>query len=65
MSLHVSPAASAVNGQADFDVGQGNVGPGFVSPFNEADAAIGKVLFQPGFEEFVRVIESIKIKVIQ
>lgn len=58
-------AAGCLHGKTDLDVRLRNVGQGLVGPFDEADAFACEIFVQPGFEEFVWCIESIKIKVIQ
>lgn len=58
-------APCAFNAQQNFDVRLGNIGRSFFGPFNEANAASGKVLIEPRIQEFVRLIEAIEIKVIQ
>lgn len=51
--------------EADVDICCGNIGARFVRPLNEADAIAQEILFKPCIQKFIRVCESIKIKVIQ
>jgi hypothetical protein len=58
-------AASAVNGKAQLDIRLGDVGQSLVGPLDKAHTIAREVFIKPCIQEFVRLIEAIKIKVIQ
>ncbi|MBS1209768.1 MAG: queG [Proteobacteria bacterium] len=57
--------AFAFDLQEDFQIGLGNVRKGFFCPLHDTSAIAAKVFFQSCFQKFIRMSESIKIKVIQ
>lgn len=58
-------ATSTINGKAQLEIRLGNVGQSLVGPFDKAYTVAREVFIKPCIQEFVRVVESIKIKVIQ
>jgi len=55
----------ASHGKPDVQVGGGQIGDGLLRPFDQADAIASEVFVQACIQIFFRLIESIKIKVIQ
>lgn len=56
---------AALDGKMQFDIWLRKVRQGLVCPFDKAHAIGRKVFIKPCIQEFVRVVEAIKIKVIQ
>lgn len=57
-------STTAIKLQTDFQVGCRQEGVGTVRPFDKADPFTFEILIQTGFEKFMCMGESIKIKVI-
>ena len=58
-------AAILFNSEAQFDIRLRDVGQSLVRPFDKADPIACEIFIKPCIQEFIRVIEAIKIKVIQ